>query len=74
MAKIIGISGRDVKNGNVEKAMEMALKATGHEWEIIRLRELNMGYCIGCVKCASTNKCVLKDDVQLGEMIAKNLA
>lgn len=63
MAKIIGFSGSSVKSGTVEKAMEQVLKSTGHEWELFRLQELDMKYCIGCVGCASTNRCVLKDDI-----------
>lgn len=63
MAKIIGFSGSTVKSGVLEKAMEHVLKSTGHEWELIRLNEINMKYCTGCVGCASTNRCVLKDDI-----------
>ena len=63
MAKIIGFSGSTVKSGVVEKAMEQVLKSTGHEWELVRLNTLNMKQCIGCVGCATTNRCVLKDDI-----------
>lgn len=63
MAKIIAFSGSTIKSGVVEKAMDQVLKSTGHEWELIRLNNLNMRYCIGCVGCASTNRCVLKDDI-----------
>lgn len=63
MAKIIGFSGSTVKSGTLEKAMEQVLKSTGHEWELVRLGNINMKYCIGCVGCSSTNRCVLKDDI-----------
>lgn len=63
MSKIIGFSGSTVKSGTVEKAMEHVLKATGQEWELVRLHNINMKYCNGCVGCAHTNRCVLKDDV-----------
>lgn len=63
MAKIIGISGSTVKSGVLEKAMEHVLKATGHEWETVRLQTIDMKQCTGCVGCASTNQCVIKDDI-----------
>lgn len=63
MAKIIAFSGSTVKSGVVEKAMEQVLNSTGKEWEMIRLNKLNMKYCIGCVGCASSERCVIKDDI-----------
>ncbi|MCM1991792.1 flavodoxin family protein [Oceanirhabdus seepicola] len=69
MAKIIGFSGSTVKSGVVEKAMEQILKSTGQEWELIILSNLNMKYCTGCVGCAHTNRCVLKDDIN--ELLGK---
>ncbi|MCY6370588.1 flavodoxin family protein [Clostridium ganghwense] len=63
MAKIIGFSGSTVKSGVLEKAMEQVLKSTGHEWELVRLNDINMKYCTGCVGCGTTNRCVLKDDI-----------
>lgn len=63
MGLIIGISGSTVKEGAVEKAMEHILKSTEKEWELVRLCNLNMKYCTGCVGCAHNNRCVLKDDI-----------
>lgn len=63
MAKIIGFSGSAVKSGTVEKALKYVLKSTGKNWELIRLNDLNMKQCIGCTKCASTYRCILKDDI-----------
>ncbi|XMB66688.1 flavodoxin family protein [Mycoplasmatota bacterium zrk1] len=63
MSKIIGFSGSTVKSGVVEKALVHVLEATGHEWELIRLNNLDIKQCIGCVGCAYTNRCVLKDDI-----------
>lgn len=62
MGKIIGISGSTVKAGVIEKAMEQVLQATGGEWELVRLHDIDIKYCTGCVGCATTNRCVLKDD------------
>lgn len=63
MAKIIGFSGSTVESGIVERALEQVLKTTGHEWELVRLNTLNMKHCVGCAKCAGTNCCVMKDDI-----------
>lgn len=63
MAKVIGFSGSAVRSGTVEKALEDVLKSTGEDWELIRLNDLNMKQCIGCTKCASTYRCILKDDI-----------
>lgn len=31
--------------------------------EVINLRELNFGFCKGCLACQNTGKCILKDDI-----------
>ena len=64
MKKIIGFSGSPTKGGALESAMTKVLESTGHEWELIRLSTKNIKYCIGCVGCAKTNKCIFKDDMQ----------
>lgn len=71
MGKVIGFSGSPIKNGVVEKALEHVLKSTGKEWELIRINDLNMQQCISCAKCASSYKCILKDDIN--EMLTKIL-
>ncbi|MCP4118015.1 MAG: flavodoxin family protein [Desulfobacteraceae bacterium] len=71
MAKVIGFCGSPIKSGNVEKAMEHVLESTGHEWELIRLSTKKISPCIGCVRCADNNRCVLKDD--MNELLEKIL-
>ncbi|MDR1657661.1 MAG: flavodoxin family protein [Deltaproteobacteria bacterium] len=63
MAKVIGFSGSPIKGGNIEKGLQAVLEATGLEHELVRLSELNMRICIGCKKCAQTNRCAFNDDV-----------
>ena len=63
MGKVIAFSGTPIKGGTIEKGLKTVLAATGAETEFIRLADLNMKVCIGCKKCAVTNRCVHKDDV-----------
>lgn len=65
--KIIGIFGSMRENGNsdwmVDKLLNSA-ESEGAQVERFFLRELKIGQCTGCDKCATTGKCVLKDDMQ----------
>ncbi len=44
-------------------------KDAGHEVESVSLKGKNVNYCIGCMSCQKTGKCVLKDDA--AEIMAK---
>lgn len=67
---LLGIgSGR--KGGNSEVLLKEALlaaKETGAEVELLRLHDLNIKPCIGCISCSKdqqaggTGECVIKDD------------
>jgi multimeric flavodoxin WrbA len=70
--KILGISG-GMKNGSNDSMCKEALMAAekmGAEVEFIRLLDLDLKYCTGCVTCSISlvtgrgNKCVLKDDFE----------
>lgn len=63
MAKVLAFSGSPIKGGNIEKALKALLDATGEECEFIRLAELDLKVCVGCKKCAATNRCIHKDDL-----------
>lgn len=60
--KVIGISGSPIPNSNVDRAVKKVLEATGMDTEFIKLSNYKFEACRACVKCASTNVCVLKDD------------
>jgi len=36
---------------------------TGEEYELVHLSRLRINPCVGCVKCADTNRCIQKDDM-----------
>lgn len=66
MKKVVVISTSLRKNSNSEiLANEFIKGATvnGNEVSIINLKDLKMNFCIGCLSCQKTQKCVLKDDI-----------
>ena len=48
---------------------EKGAKDAGHEVEFIGLKGKDIKFCIGCLACQNTRKCVQKDD--MAEMIGK---
>ena len=66
MKKITVISTSLRKNSNSEllaNEFVKGAKANGNEVNIINLKNLKMNYCIGCLSCQKTHKCVIKDDI-----------
>ena len=65
MSKVLVISTSLRANSNsdilTEKLIEGA-KASGHDVEHISLKGKSIGFCIGCLACQNTQKCVIKDD------------
>lgn len=67
MLKVIGIVGSPRAGGNTEFMVETALKEIekkGIKTELITLHDRNIGYCVGCDSCKTTNKCIIDDDMQ----------
>lgn len=68
--KILGISSgtKDGNNDSMCKEALMGAQEMGAEIEFIRLLDLDLKYCTGCVTCSISlvtgkgNRCVLKDD------------
>jgi len=59
---IIGISGSPVANSNTDRAVRIALEATGQETEFIKLSDYSFQPCRACLGCEETNVCILMDD------------
>ena len=62
--KAIGISSSGRKKAYSKIIVKDILEASKVEYEMIHLAGLNIKGCLGCLKCAGTNKCVQKDDFQ----------
>lgn len=65
MKKVVVISSSIRHNSNSEvlaRKFEEGAKAAGHEVEYISLKGKQISYCIGCLACQKTGKCVIKDD------------
>ena len=62
--KAIGISSSGRKEAYSKIIVKDILEESGVEYEMIHLATLNIKGCLGCLKCAKTNKCVQKDDFQ----------
>lgn len=66
MKKITIISTSLRKNSNSEilaKEFMKGAKVNGNEINYVNLKNTNMKFCIGCLSCQKTHKCVLKDDI-----------
>ena len=65
MKKVLVISSSLRKNSNSEQlAVSFAegAKSAGHEAEVISLRDKEIKFCIGCLACQKTQRCVMHDD------------
>lgn len=66
MKKVTIISSSLRKNSNSEilaNEFMKGVKENGNEINYINLKDKKMGFCIGCLSCQKTQKCVLKDDI-----------
>jgi len=58
---ILGISGSPIANSNTDRAVQHVLHATGLPSEFIKLSDLDLQPCRGCLGCVGTNQCVIHD-------------
>lgn len=75
MKRIVVISSTYRKGGNSEVLAEKFAKGAkdaGNDVKMIHLRDLKVGYCIGCMSCLKTGKCALRDDINEILPIIKN--
>ena len=64
--KVIGFSAGGVgREGNIDRMVKAILEKSGHEFEFVKLADLNYSGCKGCVQlCAEPQVCRLEDDAQ----------
>ncbi len=68
MVKILGIVGSPRVGGNTETLVAEVLKAAaaeGAETELVRLAEVEVKPCTGCLACKETKQCPIDDDLML---------
>lgn len=73
--KILAISGSVRRGANTEILLDEAMagfRELGGEAELIRLGDLNIGPCRGCLSCERDGQCVQNDDMAL--LLAKAVA
>ena len=73
MSKVLVITTSLRAKSNSDRLAEELIrgaKDAGHEVEQISLKGKEIKFCIGCLSCQKTQKCVLKDDaVQIAEKV-----
>ncbi len=65
MKKVLVIAGSPRKNGNSDLLAQQFAKGaqeSGHEVEIVYLRDLKINYCQGCLVCLKRGECFQQDD------------
>lgn len=61
---VISTSLRGMSNSHeLAKAFAQGATEAGNEVEMITLHNKEIKFCIGCLSCQKTGKCVLNDDV-----------
>jgi hypothetical protein len=60
--KILGISGSPVPDSNTDRLVLQVLKASGLDYEFIKLSDLNVRPCLACKACVEDNICKVNDD------------
>lgn len=61
--ELLAFSGSPIPNSNLDAVLKEILAATDLPAEFIKLSQYRIKPCIGCLKCAGTNRCVQKDDM-----------
>lgn len=66
MKKVVIISS-SLRNGSNSEILahevEKGIKDAGNEVEFISLKDKNIKFCLGCLACQKTHKCVQSDDM-----------
>lgn len=60
---ILAINGSPKPKGNLHRMLEKVAGDTGYDYEMVHLSRLTIKPCLGCVKCAESNRCIQKDDM-----------
>ena len=73
MSKVLVITTSLRARSNSDRLAEELVrgaKDAGHDVECISLKKKDIRFCIGCLACQKTQKCVIKDDaVEIAEKV-----
>lgn len=75
MKNILIINSTYRRGGNSEilaEQFKIGAEEAGNTVQTINIRDLDLKYCIGCLSCQKTGKCVLRDSVNELLPIVKN--
>jgi multimeric flavodoxin WrbA len=62
--QVLGISGSPIPNSNTDRAVNLVLKHTGLRTKFVKLSDLNLAPCHGCLGCVDQHECSVRDDGQ----------
>ena len=72
MVKLLGISGSPIPESNTDRAVKAVLKASGLDYEFVKLSDLHIRPCLACRRCVKDNRCKQEDDFpRLSEKVLK---
>jgi multimeric flavodoxin WrbA len=60
---LLVINGSPKPHGNLQRMLEKIARDTGCDYEMVNLAKLKISPCLGCVKCADTQRCIQPDDM-----------
>ena len=61
---LLGFNGSPKPDSNLRRIIDMMLQESGKDYRIYDLAKMHIKPCVGCVKCAKTNRCVVADDMK----------
>jgi hypothetical protein len=60
---ILALHSSPVQKGNLERMVCRISEASGEPFEMIRLADMNIKPCKGCLKCVKNRRCIHEDDM-----------
>ncbi len=60
---ILAVHSSPQPEGNLERMVNAVAQASGLEYEILRLAEIKIAPCTGCMRCARSKRCIQQDDM-----------
>jgi multimeric flavodoxin WrbA len=65
--QVLGVSGSPIPDSNTDRAVKLILQQTGLRTKFVKLSDLRLEPCRGCLGCVGNHECTVQDD---GQMLA----